>query len=305
MNYIDDEKCKFINMVKINPAIIDNKPYIRFYSCCKNHLDGIPFEISYIEDKIKTGNFENFINSLTKQISCANGFGTCSQNYNVSKFDGAQVSLGLGCNINCSFCFAKNLRNELIENNLIKKYNELYFMILNEIAKSNFTKLRLTDHGEPLSIPGTLEFLESIPQDSKLNFINITTNGAFINDKLINTIKRHPKIKFEIQVSLNAFDKKSYKEIMGADKFDLVLENINKLKEAANSISNLKFKAVTFVLTEDLLADYENLFKFIDNEIKMPVYIDIDFAIRSSYEIYKSELLDKYVENHNKDYDYY
>jgi len=168
---------------------------------------------------------------------------------------GLYISLLKSCNLNCKFCCALSTRTN--------KYDDLYFKVLNKLTEKeyNLEIINLTNKGEPfLYYDKTIDFLKKL-NNNITKKIYVITNGINLNkeriDELYN-ISKEKNIKIEIQVSLNAFNKDTYKNLMGQDYFDKVVENILYLKE-----KNLLILVSYVVVKENEkeVEDFENFFK--------------------------------------------
>lgn len=163
-----------------------------------------------------------------------------------------QVSLLTDCMASCEFCH----RNPLHIPRDNKKEANAYFKFLNQL-KCQGKGLVLTNAGEPLVLlKDHKEFFKSL-KNGDFTEIILTTNGILIDDELIDIIKSS-HIPFDINVSLNAPNKELYKEIVGIDAFDKVVENINKMYEFELNVT------ASMVYYEKLfgkLIDFENIVK--------------------------------------------
>lgn len=236
------------NLIKIEP--FDDKN-VAIFSCCS--IRRKTFKIVPVEDikeMINNHTLEKFLNGLFNEISCDKGFGACEPLNKFTEFSGIQNSLYTECNSNCYFCWAKYPNKELGKINGYN-FNNLYFKLLRELLRNDiYSEIRLTDRGEPLLDDRTKTFLESIPENSKLKKINITTNGFLLNE-YFDIFKNKKNIKFRILISVPSPDSKSYKEITGRDFFNTVYNNISEIAK----IPNIEF-GISFLLSERLINYY-------------------------------------------------
>ena len=202
------------NNFYIKPHKKDGKRFVWIYGCCVKEDIGesLPVEDfeKILDSDIQT--FEDFINSYWKKYSCLQNkklrcFDAETSRYKKDgKFQGINNCLLDFCNIKCEFCRWHNER-ELYTKEDKEYYKNLYYKLLDKFAESSFQFLRLTEYGEPL-----------IFFDENVKFFENT-------------------IKFDICVSLNAYNAEIYKQKMGVDKFDKVLDNALKARDFLARIS--------------------------------------------------------------------
>lgn len=252
--------CSKFGLLKIGTYFDFQKKEFRFcfYSCCFKFNNDTSFSISEFEEILNLSNrkFEKFINSYFDKFSDTLGNGICKVNIKTKKrFLGISASLNLDCNIRCIFCSIQSTRKYLTQE-VSKKLREIYFKLLNKVSQCNFSILETTGTGEPFFYKNDFyNFLKNIPKKSKLRKITIITNGLLIDDDFIEIVK-NSKLKYKINVSINGWDKESYKYLMGVDGFDKVFRNIEKLKELSNTNFNL-----SFVITEYTIQNKDSFFK--------------------------------------------
>jgi uncharacterized Fe-S cluster-containing radical SAM superfamily protein len=252
--------CDKFGLLKIGTYFDFQKKEFRFhfYSCCHKFNCDTSFSITEFEEILNLSNrkFEKFINSYFDKFSDTLGNGICKVNIKTKKrFLGVSASLNLDCNIRCIFCSVDSTRKYLTQE-VSKKLREIYFKFLNKVSQCNFSILETTGVGEPFFYKNDFyNFLKNIPKKSKLKKIKIITNGLLIDDNFIEIVK-NSKLKYAINVSVNGWDKESYKYLMGIDGFDKVFKNIKKLKE----LSNTNF-ILSFVITEYTIQNKDSFFK--------------------------------------------
>lgn len=156
----------------------------------------------------------------------------CSWRYVKCQIKQIELGLDCRCNINCQFCSVKNMIKE-IPNDTAKKLHELTLELIDEV-KGRQTRdcefgLRLTDNGEPFFYKkDIISKLQTLKPDDFYE-VFITTNGTLFSEKDIIQLKK-TGINFKIGVSLNGWDRQSYKRISGGyDYFDKVFQNIQLL----------------------------------------------------------------------------
>jgi TDP-4-amino-4,6-dideoxy-D-glucose deaminase len=140
------------------------------------------------------------------------------------------------CNAKCKFCFRNGYSYDQ-EANVLSTPE--YIRLINEFADMNGQNLDVTGGLEPLLSSSLLDILKA-GVERKLK-VSLYTNGIVLDDT--NITRQLVKIQ-KVRVSLNAVDRKSYREIMGVDKFGSVTENLKKLVETKRRTkSNVKIGA--------------------------------------------------------------
>lgn len=152
-----------------------------------------------------------------------------------------EVSTYYGCNSKCKFCGLEHKKDNL--ENYIKT---LYAL------KGKVPCLVLTSRGEPLlPINEMKEFFKSL-KEGDYYIISFTTNGSMLDSEIIDIMKKAP-CKFHITVSVNATDRKTYREIVGKDNFDKVIDGVKNLYK--NDIPY----SLSFVCCEELIGKLKTL----------------------------------------------
>jgi TDP-4-amino-4,6-dideoxy-D-glucose deaminase len=173
------------------------------------------------------------------------------------------------CNARCKFCYRAGQNYE--QKRTLR--TQQYVTVINEFAEL---------HGKNIDVSGGLEPLlsESIVDILKAGLnhnlkISLYTNGIALDNKaIVNYLLRIHRVR----ISFSAYDKKSYKEIMGVDKFDLVMSNLRALVEAKKrSRSDVKI-GIGFVVFKD---NYSH----IPEIIKIAQKLGIDFLDLRSVEV--------------------
>lgn len=170
------------------------------------------------------------------------------------------------CNAKCEFCY----RNGKIYDEKKALSTRQFVNLINEFADL---------HGENLDVSGGLEPLLSTSINDVLKAgldrnlkVSLYTNGIALNNSdIINCLLKISRVR----VSLNAYDKESYKKVMGVDKFETVIANIRDLVKAKKDTDSKVKIGTSFVVFE------ENC-KHIPEAIKIAQELDIDsFDLRS------------------------
>jgi MoaA/NifB/PqqE/SkfB family radical SAM enzyme len=147
------------------------------------------------------------------------------------------VAIGLPtgdkCNLRCIFCSERDGMENMYQNITFSQF--LKFKDLLPFASS----VQIQGWGEPLANPDYENIFDYVAKCCKGARISFNTNGILLNEywaeKLVSRSPLH------VNISLNACSREVYKELMGRDCFDRVVENIkyfskNKSKEKANNV---------------------------------------------------------------------
>ncbi len=166
------------------------------------------------------------------------------------------------CNAKCKFCY----RNGHSYDHKVRTLSTPeYIRLINEFADMNGQNLAVSGGLEPLLSPSILDILKT-GVERKLD-VSLYTNGIALNDTYI--LRQLVKIQ-KVRVSLNAADRKSYREIMGVDKFGRVTENLKKLVETKRRTkSNVKIGA-GFVI-------FQKNYKSISEALTLAQELKLDF----------------------------
>lgn len=126
------------------------------------------------------------------------------------------------CNAKCLICPQKNLtrKNQFMEFNLFKK-------IINLIRPTKIKQIFSFGIGEPFLHPSCIEFLRYMRQNvNPAVRINITTNGSFLNESVLEEIIQSGLID-EFTVSMHGGTAEAY-EISTSLEYNTLIRNINK-----------------------------------------------------------------------------
>jgi MoaA/NifB/PqqE/SkfB family radical SAM enzyme len=180
-----------------------------------------------------------------------------------------EVFISENCNAKCKFCYRNG---KLYDEGRVLSTQE-YVNLINEFADLGGQNLDVSGGLEPLLSPSVTEVLKAgLSRDLK---VNLYTNGIALNK--LNIVDCLMKI-FRVRVSLNAYDRDSYREIMGVDKFGIVTKNLKDLvgaKKASNSRVRIGTSYVAFK---------EN-YKGIHEAVKLAQKLGLDFFDLRSVEV--------------------
>ncbi len=142
-----------------------------------------------------------------------------------------RVSVTKRCNLNCSYCGAKNEAGEELSPAQIEK-------IVRAFALCGITKVRLTG-GEPLVRQDIIEIVQRIAGIDGIKKIALTTNGIFLK-KYAEGLKKAGVTA--INISLDTTDKEQFRAITGYDGLHKVLEGIDECEKVG--LSPIRINAV-------------------------------------------------------------
>lgn len=142
-----------------------------------------------------------------------------------------RVSVTKRCNLNCSYCGAKNEAGEELTPVQIEK-------IVRAFAGCGITKVRLTG-GEPLVRQDICEIAERISRIDGIKKLALTTNGIFLR-KYAEELKKAGVTA--INISLDTTDKEQFRSITGYDGLDKVFEGIDECERVG--LSPIRLNAV-------------------------------------------------------------
>lgn len=170
-----------------------------------------------------------------------------------------------------TFCDAKCImcnRTYLSKNNEFKAHHmadDILDRLLIDIKKMVQDGYHITfvpmGLGEPLLFPGLLSLFHKVKNISKDIYIILTTNGILLNEKIVKSLIEVGLD--EITISLNVDDEKKYKQFMGVDRYNLVLQNIINLL-AYKKDNNLTFPGISiqYLESEYLESSFWGVIKF-------------------------------------------
>ncbi|WP_291329439.1 GTP 3',8-cyclase MoaA [Desulfovibrio sp. UCD-KL4C] len=187
-----------------------------------------------------------------------------------------RISVTDRCNLNCTYCAGEGF--EFIPHARVLRYEEI-FKLMELATDLGVRKIRFTG-GEPFVRKGFVEFLiEAAARFSDLELC-VTTNGTLIGNCV-------EKIAFagikRINISLDTLNPARFKSITGHDKFDLVLENIDRCLKAGMTV---KVNSVAMKnVNDDELADFIGLAGSLPLDMRfiefMPVGLDTGWTAES------------------------
>jgi molybdenum cofactor biosynthesis enzyme MoaA len=132
-----------------------------------------------------------------------------------------ELFISQSCNAKCKFCYRNG---HLYDQETTVLSTPEYVRLIHEFADMQGQHLDVSGGLEPLLSPSLLDILQTgITRNLQ---VSLYTNGIALDNADI--IKQAVKIH-KIRVSLNAVDRKGYREIMGVDQFNHVIDNVKTL----------------------------------------------------------------------------
>lgn len=137
-----------------------------------------------------------------------------------------EFELDITCNLECTMCsgeFSSSIRKNREHKSPFKPiYDDKFIDQLVEfIPYLHETRF---SGGEPFLIPIYIDIWERMVEINPSCLISVQTNGTVLNSRIKNILK---KGRFEIGVSLDSMDKKTFESIRINSKFETVKQNIN------------------------------------------------------------------------------
>lgn len=143
------------------------------------------------------------------------------------------------CNFECKFCYQESKGKLSIEQ-----------IMENVHSNPDFSKVEIGG-GEPFMHKGLLEILGKMVNAGKS--VNISTNASIIPEEFFG-LEASLRDKITMQASLPAGNPGLYKKITGKNLFDLVLENIGRLKQKYIAVISSAIYADNFGSVKEILS---------------------------------------------------
>lgn len=148
------------------------------------------------------------------------------------------------CNLRCFYCMPESGIKYMLRKDLLT-FEEMYRMI-SVFSEMGISKLRITG-GEPFVRKGIIEFLEEVSKNSKIEEINITTNGTTTKQY----IQKLEEIGIKsVNLSLDTLNKERFHKITRRDYFDKVYDTYLALLD-----SKMKVKINMVVIKDKNIDD--------------------------------------------------
>jgi radical SAM protein with 4Fe4S-binding SPASM domain len=151
------------------------------------------------------------------------------------------------CNLECVMCtgeYSSSIRkNREKLAPLVSPYNKNFVEQLKEFIPS-LREARFSGSGEAFSIDLNFEIWEQIIALNPQCVITIQSNGTYLNSRIKDILNRG---RFEIGISLDSLNHKTFESIRVNAKFDRVMENIQYFSKYCKRTSN-RFSIATCIM---------------------------------------------------------
>ena len=174
------------------------------------------------------------------------------------KFPYIRMSITDVCNYKCTYCLPQGYKKTPGDTRKFMSAEEIS-RLTKALSELGVCKIRLTG-GEPTVRKDFFDILKDIKQNSNIPKITMTTNGYRLN--------KIAKQLFDagldgINISIDSFDRKTFKRLTGHDRLPEILEGIEILQKL--NFKNIKINAVLLKGINDTYNDFENFGYFIKN----------------------------------------
>ena len=192
--------------------------------------------------------------------------------------DTLELFVSNSCNANCKFCYRNN--NLYHRRDKVLSTSE-FVQLINDYADLNGQNLVVTGGLEPLLSRSLLDVLKT-GIERKLK-VQLYTNGIALGEdsEITEQIMKIPKVR----ISLNASNRENYKEILGVDKFDRVIENLRYLVETKRQSKSRVRIGVGFAI-------FRQNYSFIPEALELAQKLELDFLDLRSVEKFSREKID-------------
>ncbi len=137
------------------------------------------------------------------------------------KIDYMRISITDRCNLRCRYCMPDKFEN--LSHFDILTYEEI-LTICKSAVSVGITRFKITG-GEPLLRKNCVEFIENLKKIQGVEQCTITTNGTL----LLPELKRLKEVGIDgINISLDSCNPEQFKQLTGHDKFQTVMEAIDR-----------------------------------------------------------------------------
>ena len=174
------------------------------------------------------------------------------------KFPYIRMSITDVCNYKCTYCLPQGYKKTPGD---IRKFMsaEEISRLTKALSELGVCKIRLTG-GEPTVRKDFFDILKDMKQNSNIPKITMTTNGYRLNKIAKQLIEAGLD---GINISIDSFDRKTFKRLTGHDRLPEILEGIEILQKL--NFKNIKINAVLLKGINDTYNDFENFGYFIKN----------------------------------------
>ena len=168
------------------------------------------------------------------------------------------------CNLNCSMCS---------HSQYIQDPRHLTLPQFQSIlAQIHPQKLTLSGFGEPLMNPDLTEMVRLAK--SQGCSVNTTTNGTFFTEKRVRDIVTSGLDL--VKISIDGAKAETYQRVRGEDRFDLVLDGIQRIRDAKQHLkSKTPFLRFNYVITKDNYQEISDVIRLAERLGVNAVYFQI------------------------------
>ena len=164
------------------------------------------------------------------------------------------------CNARCTFCFYKNKEDAGFPKKIMSIDN--FKNIIEQYTSIGGKHLGLTPTlADPLTDPLFAERLQYL-DTTKIETLDFYTNLISFGPKVQEAVRNY-KSSLTIKISFTGFNKPMYDKFMGVDKFDTVIENIDKLANIVRGKKNVRYDVImrSYVNDQKEKKEIQNKFK--------------------------------------------
>ena len=174
------------------------------------------------------------------------------------KFPYIRMSITDVCNYKCTYCLPQGYKKTPGDKRKFMSSQEIS-RLTKALSELGVCKIRLTG-GEPTVRKDFFDILKDMKQNSNIPKITMTTNGYRLN--------KIAKQLFDagldgINISIDSFDRETFKRLTGHDRLPEILEGIKILQKL--NFKNIKINAVLLKGINDTYNDFEKFGSFIKN----------------------------------------
>lgn len=186
----------------------------------------------------------------------------------------ANIELTTACNLKCYFCphTFGNIKQEHIKWEILEKY-------VNDLKEfDDISVIVPVGLGEPFLYPRWEEAFRLIKKEFPNVPFNIVTNGTIMYSDKIEKICEIFTDTDSVLISLNTWDKDTYKKMMGKDHFDKVVQNIQSLVKRRDEVGKKFAIKVQLIKTPDIsrhtISDFKYYWsRYLHASRDMPLYL--------------------------------
>ncbi len=164
-----------------------------------------------------------------------------------------RISVTDKCNLRCRYCIPPTGVEILPHHEILR--NEEFIHLIKIFVSMGIKKIRFTG-GEPLIRKNLIHIIEQTRDLFPDIELCLTTNATFLHNYIDDLIGLNVK---KLNISLDTLSKDRYEEITMSNKFDIVLENLERVIDS--KFFDVKINAVLFKETLSELDHFINFYK--------------------------------------------